>query len=295
VREIPLPSSIASVPIGFDAWWNRAVARDPEKRFQTAKELTEALREALGLEPKDAARESPRATPDIEVTSAPDTARDARGEQTPPTDPVAAFQVSAVKTAAPVTMRADELAEPHAATVVAPVPLELPALTERQFGTTQKSLPAAAQRSSDGTGVVIGVAAAALFVGLLAGVLLLRSRADEGGDPKRALPAPEPAAVRSPSEPKIKPKAAQPALPPSASGASEPPLLEFLPGDAVSTPPPTTPAPVEPHPGVKTEAAPAVSTTPPSTSPAPSSSVPWVKPAWAIPDDEPVRREPVKE
>jgi serine/threonine-protein kinase len=291
VRDIPLPSSIASVPIGFDAWWNRAVARDPEKRFQTAKELTEALREALGLEPREAGRESPRAAPDIQVTSAPDTARE--GDETPPTDPIAAFQVSAV-TSAPFTLRTDESVEPNAATVVAVVPADLPALTERQFGTTQKSPPSSLQRTSDGTGIVIGVAAAALFVGLLAGVLLLRSRG-EAGDPKRALPPPEPAAaaVRQPSKPEIRPKVAQPELAPSVSVSAEPPLLEFLPGDPPPTAPPSV-APVEPH-VAKPEAPPAVSATPPAAAPAPSSSAPWIKPAWAIPDGDPVRREPIKE
>src|SRR3954464_10475322 len=73
VRDIPQPSSLASVPIGFDAWWNRAVARDPEKRFQTARELTDALREALGLEPRDNSRDLPQAAPQIEISSAADT------------------------------------------------------------------------------------------------------------------------------------------------------------------------------------------------------------------------------
>jgi eukaryotic-like serine/threonine-protein kinase len=289
VRDIPLPSSVGSVPIGFDAWWNRAVARDPEKRFQTAKELTEALREALGLEPRDGARESPRAAPDIEVTSEPDTTRDA--DETPPTDPIAAFQVSAAKASAPFTVRTDTPVEVNAATVVAPIPAELPALTERQFSTTQKSPPSSQSRSDDRTRNVNGVAAAALFVGLIAGVLLLRSRHDDG-DPARALPPPEPAAVRQPSEPKIKPKAGQPSLTPSASAAPEAPLLEFLPGDAPSSAPPSV-APAEPH--VVPKAEPAPSAAPPAAPPAPSSNEPWVKPAWAIPDGDPVRREPIKE
>jgi len=45
----PVPSSIAIVPPGFDAWWARAVARDPGYRFQSAKEMTEALSIALGV------------------------------------------------------------------------------------------------------------------------------------------------------------------------------------------------------------------------------------------------------
>jgi serine/threonine-protein kinase len=288
VRDIPQPSSIASVPIGFDAWWNRAVARDPEKRFQTAKELTEALREALGLEPKDSGREAPHAAPDIQVTSAPDTARD---DETPATDPInVGFQVSEVKPTVPFAVRSGEPVEANAVTVQAPVPADL-GLTERQFGTTQKSPPSSVQRSSDGAGIVIGVAAAALFVGLIAGVLLLRKQ-EEPGDPRRALPPPEPAALRQPSEPKIKPKAVQ-AAQPSASGSSEPPLLEFLPGDEPSAAPPS-PAPVESQPAPKPEGVPAPGPAPSLAPPAPSSTV-WVKPEWAIPDDNPVRRAPIQE
>jgi len=40
---LPVPSQIASVPAGFDAWWAKAASREPEKRFQTAKEMADAL------------------------------------------------------------------------------------------------------------------------------------------------------------------------------------------------------------------------------------------------------------
>jgi serine/threonine-protein kinase len=49
IRDIVVPSSVGSVPPGFDEWFKRAVAREPELRFQTARELSESLREALGL------------------------------------------------------------------------------------------------------------------------------------------------------------------------------------------------------------------------------------------------------
>jgi eukaryotic-like serine/threonine-protein kinase len=292
VRDIPLPSSIASVPIGFDAWWNRAVARDPEKRFQTAKELTDSLREALGLEPRELSRESLRDAPEIEVTSAPDTARD-----TPPTDPVPGMHVaSGVVTSGGVTVRAEERAEPNAATVVAP-PGDVPALTERQFGTTQKSSAAPRPPSSDGTGLVIGVAAAALFVGLLAGVMLLRSHRLQD-DQHRALPAPLPTVAQKLSEPRVKSKAAaQPSAAPATS--AEKPLLEFLPGDAPSAAPPPPPvSPAEPRSAAKPEPAAASSSSAPKALPAPATTLPdggWVKPAWAIPDGEPVRRAPISE
>jgi serine/threonine-protein kinase len=291
VRDIPLPSSLASVPIGFDAWWNRAVARDPEKRFQTAKELTDALREALGLESKEQ-RESPRSAPDIQVTSEPATDR-----ATPPTDPLAVAGLSGVHSQGSVSMRADDAAEPHAATVVAlgpPEPVsspEQPALTVRQFSTTQKSSPSSVAPRSDGTGIVIGVAAAALFVGLIAGVLLLRSQKEADLDQQRALPAALP--ERRPSEPSVKSKAAtQPPPPPSVAPAPEKPVLEFLPPDS-----PAASAQVEP-PRPRKEDAPAAPAASEAPHPAPSTTGPdgtWIKPSWAIPDGEPVRRDPISE
>ena len=287
VRDIPQPSSLASVPIGFDAWWNRAVARDPEKRFQTARELTDALREALGLEPREISRELPNAAPDIEVTSAPDAdiARD-----TPPTDPVPGLRLSDVLASPPVSVRADEQAEPNAATVVA-APGEVPALTVRQFSTTQKSVPLPSRPPSDGAGLVIGVAAAALFVGILAGVMLLRGQRDAEADQDRALPAPLPVPAHQPSEPRVKTKAA-----PVPSSSAEKPLLEFLPGDAPVASPPPSAAPSEPRPAAKPDAPASSASSAPHA--APATSLPdggWVKPEWAIPDGEPVRRPPVND
>jgi serine/threonine-protein kinase len=294
VRDIPVPSELASVPIGFDAWWHRAVARDPEKRFQTAKELTESLREALGLEARDPARESPHAAPSIEFTSGPDTDPDAAPE-TPLTDPLPGAQVAAVLDAASraVTVQAEAGVEENAQTVVAPPSTAVPAiaslatLTERQFGTTQRSPASTRASRSDGAGIVLGVAGAALFVGLIGGVLLLRAR-QAPPDPDRELPPPLPAAVRQPSDPKVRPQSPAP----SGSAEADEPQLEFLPGDAPSalpsasaspTPTPTNPYNDEPGSG-------------PADAGKSSASHPdggWVKPSWAIPDDEPVRRPPV--
>jgi serine/threonine-protein kinase len=297
VREIPQPSDIASVPIGFDAWWNRAVARDPEKRFQSAKELTDALREALGIEPRDLARESPNAAPEIQVTSAPPTDRD-----TPPTDPLPG--VGDAESMPSVRVRTDDVAEPHAATVAAlPAPLaEAPAYTVRQFSTTQKSPPSAAP-TSDGTGIVIGVAAAALFVGLIAGVMLLRSHDQGERDQQRALPAPLPDPGRAASEPRAKSKAAaQPsAVPTGSASADKKPVLEFLPADSADaspTAPPGSAAASEPRPAPKQAQEPPTAATGAAPRASSSSSLPdggWVKPEWAIPDGDPVRRAPIEE
>jgi eukaryotic-like serine/threonine-protein kinase len=47
IREAPqpIPSELGPVPTGFDAWFARACARDPDHRFQSAKEAAEQLRQ----------------------------------------------------------------------------------------------------------------------------------------------------------------------------------------------------------------------------------------------------------
>jgi serine/threonine protein kinase len=50
-EDIPVPSKIdRSLPIGFDPWWARAVSRNAAGRFGSARELSEALGQALELQ-----------------------------------------------------------------------------------------------------------------------------------------------------------------------------------------------------------------------------------------------------
>ncbi len=44
VAPPPIPSQVGSVPIGFDAWFARATARDPNDRFQSANDAVTELR-----------------------------------------------------------------------------------------------------------------------------------------------------------------------------------------------------------------------------------------------------------
>ena len=49
-EQLPVPSNFVPVLAnGFDAWWQKAAAREPEQRFQSAKEFSEALALALGV------------------------------------------------------------------------------------------------------------------------------------------------------------------------------------------------------------------------------------------------------
>jgi serine/threonine-protein kinase len=47
-EPIPRPSELGPVPPGFDAWFARAVARDPSSRFASAREAADELRKACG-------------------------------------------------------------------------------------------------------------------------------------------------------------------------------------------------------------------------------------------------------
>jgi serine/threonine-protein kinase len=46
-KDMPRPSSFGPVPIRFDEWFAKATRRDPQQRFQSAREMAQAMREAL--------------------------------------------------------------------------------------------------------------------------------------------------------------------------------------------------------------------------------------------------------
>jgi serine/threonine-protein kinase len=51
LQPLPVPSSRAVVPPGFDAWFAKGASRNPDDRFQSAKELAESLRAVLCADP----------------------------------------------------------------------------------------------------------------------------------------------------------------------------------------------------------------------------------------------------
>ncbi|HEY6726526.1 MAG TPA: serine/threonine-protein kinase, partial [Polyangiaceae bacterium] len=80
IREIPVPSRMAPVPLGFDSWFKKGVEREPDRRFQSARELVDSLRDALGIE----GRETWASPPDVLITtgghSEPPSAQQSRSE-----------------------------------------------------------------------------------------------------------------------------------------------------------------------------------------------------------------------
>jgi len=69
-EPIVVPSHAASVPPGFDAWFAKAVARDPDQRFQSAREFVEAL-EPLLARPRDEWNDPPSSGPTLRQVGAP--------------------------------------------------------------------------------------------------------------------------------------------------------------------------------------------------------------------------------
>jgi serine/threonine-protein kinase len=277
IRDIPIPSEIGSVPIGFDAWFARAVARDPEARFQSARELTDALREVLVLGSE--AREVQWTAPEVSVTSsdvAPNSQARTRIESAPDSGAVTvvADSNSRIRLASG-SMPADQ----HAATIAAVVS-DAPSVREAAKISRPNSAVIAEllahvesepPRRRSGAGLVFAVAGTALAIGLAAGFVFMKRERD----PKyRPLPSAVPPAHESAAA-HVRPKPPEHAL----SAREEPPPITSASAKAAASG----------HPGVVASAATRPMT---SAAPVPAAAGPdagWVKPAWAIPDEEPRR------
>jgi serine/threonine-protein kinase len=275
------------VPIGFDAWFARAVARDIEQRFQSAREMIDALREALGLELDRGS------DPDIVVSSvqtplavsskAPSSKRVPNSHVPTVIATIAPTEELAPASSVQAQSGRHTGADGNAPTLIADVP-EDGAL---ENGSALLDLPPEPTRSP--LVPVFGVALGALGIGLVAGFLVL-DREEPAATP---TVTPGLAPVRSSEVPRVKsaaPKKKAQDLPPLASA---PEVGTEAPAPSASAAPAkdgrlAAPAPAASaaKPAASSSAAPAQPTPPGST---------WVKPAWAIPDEDPIRRAPVEE
>ncbi|MFO0760598.1 MAG: serine/threonine-protein kinase [Byssovorax sp.] len=215
VEPLPIPSQRAPLPPAVDAWWARAAARNPDHRFQSAKELVDALAASLGLGEPSAIGlrlSGPFSSAALSMPGAMPSA--------PYPDPTAA----------------------HAATALSPqAPLGGPA---RPFtvGATVSAItpgPVPPQRRS----LALPLAGALLSIGLFGGVAFLALRpsgvdpgADPGASPPASTPAPPSAAAPS-TAPSVEITPATSTTAPSASSAAKPPAPTPK-GPATAKPPP---------------------------------------------------------
>jgi serine/threonine-protein kinase len=307
IRDIPVPSEIASVPLGFDAWFARAVARDPDARFQSARELTDALREVLGSE---TAREVPWTSPEVSVTSSEEAAPNsqARTRIDSPAPDSSAPTIAAESNSRIRLASSSVPADQHAATIAMPneasssysdgpkssrSPNARPANSPPSKSRPEHSQPEISRpnsaviaellaqaeseppRKRSGAGLVFAVAATALAIGLGAGFVFMKRQ----HDPRlRPLPSAAPPPTRDDAAPsRGRPEKKAPEHAGSAREESSAPATSASAKSVASG-----------HPVASASAAPkSNASTAPSAASGPDAG--WVKPAWAMPDDEPHR------
>jgi len=294
IRDIPVPSEFGSVPVGFDAWFARAVNRDPEARFQSARELTEALREVLGGESRDLQWTSPDsfASHDLTPSSQARTRLDGAGSDS-------RTSAQRLESSSQIRLSGSLLADPGAATLLAhdgPTSSRGGSTSSRGGGPTSSrgggaiSLRADSEviaellagavseppRRRSGAGLVLSVAGIALAIGLAAGWVFMKHNERPH---LRPLPSAVPPAHES-AAPRTHSKAPEHA----ATAREEPSAAASVP---LKPSPVVRAAPDE----VSQAIVPVSKPTPAAAASAPSAApdAGWVKPAWAIPDDEPVR------
>ncbi len=200
---LPIPSKkLPSIPSGFDAWFARALDRDPDKRFQSARELASELAIALGFE---------LVRPSVKSTSAFNEVSDIsaryrivpRGQHDGSAEPAAVDLV-------PIPPRPEIIESPPR--------LQNASVTDVAHTTAVRVEPARANRLwvIAGSVAVIGAVAG----GYLLGARLLR---------KPAASPPAPAAIASVAPSSVR---AAPGTP--ASPASAPPLASAVPAPSDS-------------------------------------------------------------
>jgi serine/threonine-protein kinase len=290
VRDLPVPSEFSSVPLGFDAWFSHAMEREPAARFQSAREMSDALREALGLE----AREPGPTAPEISISNLPELAEGEGGSDSADEADVlrrgSPLSKSAISERAEMeTMSADALpssgrvgarasaADPTAATLV-----YSPERVQSELETAP--VIEAPAPSGSGLGIVVAVAAMALGLGLAGGLYALEhyNLRPTGPPvlPSRTDHVPsEPPAQHPPRRAEASEAAPRKETPPSSSAQSATDAAQV--GSAtprIATESATTKEP--------RELAPALDA---GVRPTAQPDAGWVKPAWAIPDPEPKR------
>jgi serine/threonine protein kinase len=233
---LPVPSQLAlDVPPGFDAWFSKALSREPEGRFSSASELAEALGAVCGVPVRGA-----YSTADIPMHSF------ASGPGATPTPgffpPSGSYTPPAVRPVTPYP--APDRTGPNAAHPGASSASTLQMATGAP--TTQTPPPSASRSTS---AIIAAVAAAVVVLGIGIGVAFkLLSPAPAAADAPPAAPTNAPVV-----QPTAEPATVVPVSPPATSASSAPlvapePLPSVAPSSAIPTPIQKQARPVPPPP-----------------------------------------------
>jgi serine/threonine-protein kinase len=198
MEPIPKPSDVAKVPEGFDEWFGKACAREPDQRFDSAKEMAAALRAVL--------------TQEARVTLEPES--------------------DGIEDEDPLIVESDdgEDAARVAAATTQSVPEAEAKLTSTTMPTSTSGTPPEPVRARSRIGL-FGAAAAASLVAIAAWVSVAGNRSDVQAEPSASRPAAPSAAAARASErpaPEVRAVVAKPppapfAAPKDAGTKAEPP------------------------------------------------------------------------
>jgi serine/threonine-protein kinase len=225
---LPIPSHVTpDVPPGFDAWFAKALSREPELRFSSASELAESLGAVCGISIRGS-----YATGDIPIPSFASGPMAASGDRLPAVVPVTPDPSADRAGPNPVISAAVSAANTMQMATGAPT-------TQTPAPTTHKS-----------TGTIVAVAAAAVVVlGIGVGVLVKTM----GGSTVATLPRPPetvvtPVEVPPPPEVRPAPTVATiaPVTPSAAPPPAPPPSAAASTAVVVAPPRPARPQPVPP-------------------------------------------------
>ncbi len=162
----PATSLVPDLPKGIDAWFLRALAKDPTARFESIRELSDELAKSSGVAvPASTALRptAPTSTPPPPLTSAKPPKRDDEPPPPMPSSPGAAQAKSSVSEPPPGAL-APTLG-------AAPVPLAMGASPHQTvMGSSREA--ARTEARNQGRKVMVGVGVAALGIGAAAAVVL---------------------------------------------------------------------------------------------------------------------------
>jgi serine/threonine protein kinase len=173
VHPVPKPSKYLPITQKLEDWFAKAMQRDPDQRFQTARELAETMREAIGGE----GRETMSTLSDY--------------DDLPPA-PISPIIIDVPEDDEPPVGSAKTVVSTPATVTPAP----RPSLTIQQFGTTQATSPPPRK----GIGLLLFVCIFFLAIGVVGGFVVLNPQSlaslGLGGDTpsSTATPTPPPSA-----------------------------------------------------------------------------------------------------
>jgi serine/threonine-protein kinase len=253
-KPIPVPSAFAPVPPHFDAWWAKAASRDPNERFQSAREFAQSLSMALGQSGR--------------LQSAANWGDTSRAGSTPDLS-------RSVPLGQALYLKPSNASGPGSA---ATIPASRPS-----FGSTANGLSSTDGFGRRRSGVAIFVAAGAGFVAVLtlvAGTVLL-TRARHASPPSALASGPTHASAEPPSSTAaalpVSPSADPAPAPASHPASAQVPAVESSSAPTAASPPPSEAATRVSAPARPSAPAPASKPTSPARG-APRSSAPAAGP-----------------